>query len=340
MKKTLLWLLLGFILQACSSDTPLKEDPTDVENYQPGTIKYHLYVELGLKPSQKDSINSIKIIVEEKDYTILLGRRNNRAWLSKFDPSGEEIYFYELPRSNQWQYSHYNQNSIVFKDDKYLFLAGWESDKLHPEDFIEGFDCDEYLSILDFKTGKELELLEPIRLQAGDNSRVAVSPSNGRYLVLCYELFNMKYSLFHVIGEDGKELYGREWTKKEADFFANEGYIFIDDERVIQGVKSLVKRSMDSPHFSFSIINLKDWKLLKKYNVENGFKPVGDHLGEKDVFYYADSIYLEGKNIKLIYEEVRVEKDEISNTESHKLLNKYQYSINTDTYEVTFEGKK
>lgn len=31
MKKVLLWLMLGFFLQACSSDSPLKEDPTDVE---------------------------------------------------------------------------------------------------------------------------------------------------------------------------------------------------------------------------------------------------------------------------------------------------------------------
>lgn len=96
---------------------------------------------------------------------------------------------------------------------------------------------------------------------------------------------------------------------------------------------------MDSPDFSISIINLKEWKLLKKYNLENGFKPMGDHLGEKNIFYYADSIYLEGESVKLIYDEVLIEKDEISEAENQKILNKYQYSINSDTYEITFEGK-
>lgn len=62
MKKILLWLMCGFVLQACSNDNPLKDDTVDVGKYQPGTIKYHLFVELNLKPSQIDSINSIKIL--------------------------------------------------------------------------------------------------------------------------------------------------------------------------------------------------------------------------------------------------------------------------------------
>lgn len=126
----------------------------------------------------------------------MLGRRNNRAWLSKFDKSGEEIYFYELPSSNKWQYSHYDQNSIVLNDDKNLFIRGWKSDILNPGNFPRGFDCDEYLSIIDFKTGKELKLFNPIRLYEGDNSNVIVSYSNERYLVHCYGILNNKYSFF------------------------------------------------------------------------------------------------------------------------------------------------
>lgn len=339
MKKVLLWLMLGFFLQACSSDSPLKEDPTDVEKYKPGTIEYLFFVELGLKPSQIDSINYIKSHVEEKDYSLLLGRRNNRAWLSKFDKSGEEIYSYELTASNKWKYSHYSQNSLVLNDNKYLFLRGWASDVSNIGDSYQMYDCDEYLSIIDFKTGEELELFKPVHLHGDYVYNTTINISNGRYLIRCDGLFTDEYDSFYVVGEDGKERYGRKWTENERRFFKNKGYIFIDDERVIQGVKEPFKINMGSS-FSISIINLKEWKLLKKYNSENGLEPKGDHFEEKNVYYYVDSTYLEGENIKLIYDEVLIEKDEISETESQKVLNKYVYSINTDTYEIVFEGKK
>ena len=52
-----------------------------------------------------------------------------------------------------------------------------------------------------------------------------------------------------------------------------------------------------------------------------------------------DTTYLDGKNIKYVYSEKKIESDPISGVKQDRLLNKYYYNININTYDVSYMGK-
>ena len=112
--------------------------------------------------------------------------------------------------------------------------------------------------------------------------------------------------------------------------------IFLTDEIVAPVASSNNNTSSLPP---YKIINLKEWKMVKEIGEAEGLKPQGDHLGEEDIFYKMDTTYLDGKNIKYVYNEKKIESDPISGVKQDRILNKYYYNININTYDVSYMGK-
>lgn len=338
MKKILLFIFTVFALISCSGNDDIEdqkqENPKD--KYPPFSVEYHFFVELGLKPSQIDSINYIGNYIEKDDYSLLLGQRNYKAWISCFEKSGDEKFSFELPLKDEWRYSHYNQNSVLLIDERFIFIRGWQTNQL--DNSAQGKYV-EYISIINIQTGKETETLRPLKVESSNSGETTVTTSNKQYLIRRCEKVNQGYDVFYVINNEGKSLYNRNWTSNEDHLF-HDGIIFLDNNIVAQAFK---KGTIFNEGTSYSIINLKDWKLLKRLDNTNGFTIQGDNAGNDGVYYKSDTTFIDGNNIKLVYDEYKIEYivDDVSGntTQTDKFLSKYYYEINTSTYNPCYRGK-
>ena len=340
MKKIIFLLAILISLVACSKDEHMNENkkPSNEEKYPPNTVEYYYFVELGLKPSQIDSINYIGDYVEKENYSLMLGQRNYKAWVSCFDKSGNEKFSFELPLIDAWRYSHYNQNSVLLVDEKYIFLRGWQTNELDNNAFC---DYVEYISILDIETGKETETIKPLKVeQASSRVETAITASNKRYLIRKHNSLDLSSDYFYVVNNEGKLLYSRNWTSNE-NYLFDDGIIFLDNNIVAQAFK---KGTNLEERTSYSIVNLKDWKLLKRLDKTNGLNIQGDNAGDRGVYYISDTTFIDGNNIKFVYDEYKIEYivDEVSGNETttKKFLSQYYYEINTSTYDLNGPYKK
>lgn len=339
MKINLFLMAILISLVACSKDEHVNgtEKPSNEDKYEPGSLKYHYFVELGLKPSQIDSIDYIGDYIEKEDYSLMLGQRNSKAWISCFYKSGKEKFSFELPLNDAWKYSHYNRNSVLLVDESYIFLRGWQTNNPDNDAFC---DFVEYISILNIETGKETDTLKPLKmehpLKGGETTIIA---SNKRYLIRRRNIFDQGYDYFYVVNDEGKSLYSRNWTSNENSLFGS-GVIFINNNIV---ANAFIKGTHLNNGTSYSIVNLKDWKLLRRLDKTNGFNIQGDNAGDNNVYYISDTTFIDENNIKFVYDEYKTENivDEVSGnvTQTIKFLSKYYYEINTSTYEPSYKGK-
>lgn len=341
--------MMALLLCACSKDEPVptpipdkpnKEEPgdsnTEEQPYPPGTVEYFYYVEKGLKPSQKENINNISDFIENEDCYYLLGQRNNNAWISKLDKSGNEIFDYEAPKIENWSHSYFNDKSIIFSDEKYFFAKEWyaNTDNASQGEFLER------LCIISLSNGEETDEIHKLQGEVFKvDYNTFINKSYNRYYIKSYAWIGSDYNQFCIVGENGKYLYGRKWDYYKEGLFIGDNMIFIDDERVCNPT---TKGFRLHPDYEYKIINLKEWKLLASYSINNGLIPIGDNYGKENIQYETDTAFLTNKFIKFVYNEIEIDnkKDPITgNTiEAKKQLGTYFYEINTDTYEIEFKG--
>jgi hypothetical protein len=126
MKKILLLPLFLSLFWACGKDA--ETEPREPENeltYEQKQM-YARFDELGIKPSDRDSIDYFGGLVDSTSYKLAFGRKNGHAWLAKFTSSGEEIFSLEIKNiPSHRNYAHFNRNSPVFLNNSILFLTGW-----------------------------------------------------------------------------------------------------------------------------------------------------------------------------------------------------------------------
>lgn len=334
MKKNLFLALALIACLSCSKeDTELEnreENETLEHEYLPGSIEYEVFVELGLKPSLKDSINTINILEETNDYYLLGGQRNHQAWFSKLDRNGDEIYCYEHKPLGAWSYSVIAPASFVLENDHFILLQVFCSNKYNTE--AHG----ELLSIIDASTGNVLGNIGPFDITTGWNMTFNVTEDNKRFLIVPENhVLADKIPLdFYVINQKGNILYNREWTDEEYWTF-KKGIIFISDE-IVAPVRQEDRFWLD---YSYPIINLKNWEIVYKFDENSGLIPQGNYSNDPEVFYDVDTTYLEGSNIRFIYDEIKSSKNEMSGRYEDKVIGKYSYRLNIDTHEVIFDGE-
>lgn len=329
---------LVIFLFACSSNEP--QIPI---NTPPANIDVYTILEnYGLTPSEIDSINWVGQYKEEDNYKILTGQKNHNAWISKFDKTGNELFSYELKPDGGWKYSVYYNEPILYVNNKYVFARGLYTNifDVNSENYFSPKIFGERISILDFTTGKEINKLDILRGSSDIHYQNIIIESNERYLIHREEVNHSGsivglYNTFSVINSDGDILYTKPWRKDKEEELLGEGFIFLDDERV---TPILSKKNK----INFSIVNLRQWELLRKYDNDE-LKLLGDRRGEENIIYDIDTTYMEGDNIKYIYDEIcrEYKTDEITGvtTIMSKIVDKYYYHININDYSVTYMGK-
>lgn len=331
------FVLTVFSWISCSKedDAPFDEIPSE-ENPIEKFLKAN-----NLEPSEKENINYIGGHFAFEKSNFVLGERNHRAWISRFDTNGKELYSFEVPQLPSWKYSYYNSNSKLLINHNYLFLRGWYVN-IAKRQSLDRFDYEERFSIFNLDHGKEIEYVTYKGSTRTLDYHIAVYTSNQRSLVIRNADSNPPApDVFYVIGVDGKILYSRTWGNSENEFFkpykfahGSDVLLFWNDEIVSPMV---IKNSQFT---SYKVINIKEWKLVKEIGYKEGLKPFGDRIDQKNIIYLVDTTYINGENVKFVYNELLVEKDEISGIEKHKLLDKYYYNINMSNYSVTYMGKE
>lgn len=318
--------LMALLLCACSEDK--KDAPIDPP-YEDDFIEEILNKER-IYPLDRENINLIGDILQLDDCKILLGQKSYNAWFSKFDSNGNEIYSCEIKPISKCKYSFFDYRSLLYIDDKYLFVRAFFSNVLS--------DRYEYLRestlIIDVNTCSQLDIFDsPI---SNSVYHYYISNSNDRYLIVKNNLD--LGDIFYVVGKTGKILYNRAWSENESLFFGNfyekkDLVIFLDDEIVAPII------SNERDFIPYKIINLKSWELVKEIGEYDGLKPFGDRFGQEGIFYSSDTTYLEGNKIKYVYSEKKTIKDEISGSLEYKVLDRYCYDIDIKDYRVSFVGK-
>lgn len=343
MKKILFFALSLIAFASCSKEDEglgTGEDEETLEHeYVQGSLEYEVFVELGLKPSQKDSINVINILEKNTDYYLLGGQRNHQAWFSKLDRNGDEIYCYEHQPLGTWSYSYIIPASFVLKNGDFILLQVFCSSirNLFDDPFTDIGAHGELLSIIDVSTGNVLGNIGPFDVSDGWFMTFNVIEDHERFLIVPknHDFSNNKSQFdFYVINASGSVLYNREWTDEEYSTFEN-GIIFISDE-IVAPVRQGDRFWID---YSYPIINLKDWEITYKFDENSGLIPQGNYSNDPEVFYDVDTTYLEGSNIRFIYDEIKSSKNEMSGRYEDKVIGKYSYRLNIDTHEVIFDGE-
>ena len=315
---------MALLLCACSKDEK-EEMPIEIPTLSP--IEQFLEGN-NLNPTQRENINSIGKLIDLNQHRIVLGERNHKAWISKFDANGKEVCSSDFNPISPWKYSFFNSTSFLYTDNRYLFVRGLCSNSLD----LGSENLKEFASIIDVNTCNLLDMFDAP--SSNNNFNYHVESSNGRYLIIRSNIGIG--NTFYVVGNLGKILYTREWGNNEESFF--ESYynkdimIFLEDEVVAPVI------SNDEYFKPYKIVNLKNWELIKEFDKEE-LKPQGDYFGQENIVYSVDTTYLDGNNIKYVYSEKKIESDPISGVKQDRLLNKYYYNIDIDNYKVTYMGK-
>lgn len=265
--------VLNLILSGCS-----KKEAIPIDIISPDPMEEYYFVELGLKPTQRDKINEILLFKEYDDCYLLGGQRNNHAWFSKLDKQGNEIYSWEALELEDKKYSLVQQDMIAFENNNFLFLKIIYSNNNYPY-WGNDKNYKEFLSIIDFQDGEEIDAIRP----QTNVWNYSVRENNGRYLIgqdLAITVtgnFADCEHYYYVAGKNGKILYGGEYDDENFLTFSK-GIIFIDDEIVVPQVND--KTKFFSSSYYLPIVNLKAWKVICKIDESLGLMPKGDYLGE------------------------------------------------------------
>nr|DAZ11127.1 MAG TPA: Protein involved in gliding motility 9 Secretion System Type.5A [Caudoviricetes sp.] len=316
--------MMALLLSACSED---EKEAMPIEIPTLSSIEQFLEGN-NLNPTQRENINSIGKLIELNQHRIVLGERNHKAWISKFDANGKEVCSSDFNPISPWKYSFFNSTSFLYTDNRYLFVRGFCSNSLD----LGSENLKEFASIIDVNTCNLLDMFDAP--SSNNIFNYHVESSNGRYLIIRsnIEIGNT----FYVVGDLGKILYTREWGNNEESFLGSyynkDIMIFLEDEVVAPVI------SNDEYFKPYKIVNLKNWELIKEFDKEE-LKPQGDYFGQENIVYSVDTTYLDGNNIKYVYSEMKRESDPISGVKQDRLLNKYYYNIDIDNYKVTYMGK-
>jgi hypothetical protein len=352
MKKTLLLSLFLSLFWACGKDT--EPEPQEIEEITEQNQMYARFDELGIKPSDRESIDYFDGVVDSTSYKLAFGRKNGHAWISKFNSSGDEIFSFEVKETHQgMKYSHFNQKSIIYINADVLFLRGWHSnmETVNNIDNIFSFSALAFLSVVDMKNGKGLRNFDAV---SGTGlyhvekvfDAYLVSEGDGTWNDAAANPNQVGYGYDNLyMTKNGNILWKRKCTGYEnsdgIDYYYN--HKFMDYEKIIY----LDDRLRNYPYLTIDnfgkiinfakIINLRASELLYEFDTEKSpfHKSNGNLFPEymiKDLLLSSDG------DIQLLYTEYSMEitVDPISgqtNTKRNEIEN-YRYDMKADDYSI------
>jgi hypothetical protein len=264
MKKIIMILVSFTILLGCETE------PEPPELLLP-TIQDQLqdrFDELGIKPSDIESISYFGGIVDSTSYKFALGRKNDHAWLAKFDPNGNELFSYQCKDLyDNFEYSHCNSNSFMAINDNFIALLIWFSNNTDPSSF-EYYDAGSALYVIDFNSGKELH-----KFSFSKNDKYDIIKTPYSYFLQSTRTPALpggdgRISNYQSISLDGKKFWERKLIDNEKQGITNyNNCVFWDDENIFY---------FDGTYKS---MNIKDYKLNYEVDipVNNNYSPFGSN---------------------------------------------------------------
>lgn len=335
MKKIFVLLLILPYLFSCSSD---KEDEIPPTTLLPKEEKIlNALEDFKVYPNDKKNINYLGALIDSVSYKLVAGRKNNKAWISKFNANGDEIFSFELDADiPDMKFGHYNYNSILLATNELIFLRGLVTDIEDLNDnywLNEKFKQNAIFSVLNATTGKEMTRLT-------NNNNYVVEKETESFLIIEKKDYST-YLTLNMIGADGSLLWKRPTVKADdEDHFSeyNSGMSIYGNHKFLD-----TERMIFVGHNNFKIINLKNYKLLKEINLKD-YPFNGDKKGEQNIDYIWDyQPYIKDNEIHLNYYERYVEKvkDEISENISYKkdTIGIYQYGFDKQNYNFLYHKK-
>jgi hypothetical protein len=341
MKKIIFIFLPFTILLGCDKET--EQEPENELSYEQ-RMMYERFDELGIKPSDKDSISYLGGFIDSTTYKLALGRKNGHAWVAKFNSSGDEIFSFEVKETHpDKKYSHYDQTSILFGDANTLFVRCWHTNY----EEVSYFNAEVYssLSMIDIQSGKELKRFDFVQGE-GLYGIKKIADSyfvEGPYLDIHANpnLGNRSYQSFYMIKGDNVL-----WERKCADYEKSSGIdfygnqVFLDYERIIYEYNSS-RPYYDSEGYTqgyiesyYRVVNLKDRELLYEFDGEN-IPLFGKERGEEYVF---ENIEIKDDFMRIGYRRDRKVpiSDPIAGVydEKTETVGKYYYDIDINDYSV------
>lgn len=165
MKKILLLMIIPMIFGACNKEIVEREPiPSISEGERYRTLTEALIGEHKIRPKDKNNLY-IHSVVDSTSYKVAYGRKGNKAWMSKFDASGNELFSYTMNNMPEdRKYGHFNVRSVIYQDENFIFLNGWLANDSIKGDSSESIEAvlnsgsfTSFISIVDFRNGKEIK---------------------------------------------------------------------------------------------------------------------------------------------------------------------------------------
>lgn len=165
MKKILLLMIIPMIFGACNKEIVEREPiPSISEGERYRTLTEALIGEHKIRPKDKNNLY-IHSVVDSTSYKVAYGRKGNKAWMSKFDASGNELFSYTMNNMPEdRKYGHFNARSVIYQDENFVFLNGWLANDSIVEgswdfmkDILNSGAFTSFISIVDFRNGKEIK---------------------------------------------------------------------------------------------------------------------------------------------------------------------------------------
>ena len=335
MKKILLLMVIPLILGACNKEIVEREPiPSISEGERYRTLTEALIGEHKIRPKDKNNLY-IHSVVDSSSYKVAYGRKGNKAWMSKFDASGNELFSYTMNNMPEdRKYGHFNDRSVIYQDENFVFLNGWLTndsvvvgnslDWGSIKDILNSGAFTSFISIVDFRNGKEIKYS-----RIGDCGITVVNePFNKNFLLQIKpnvnELsINPKQvgfaPLVLMMDRTGKTLWERPMTEYEIEYTYNSStildfygqYTKLDGDKIMyvpgfrEGLNPIDKKAFYSDENDYcKIIDLKKPSYIFGFNHKTAPLFKEEEKGH-DICFFMKKIAVQDEKIRLDYKKSR-----------------------------------
>ena len=334
----------------CSKAEPQHEELQPLDLNLPNPIEEYLN-EYGISLSDAKSINGVQII-DSVQFVIAVGRKNNNAWIAKFDQNKKEVFSVEIKNFPDARYSTFNTNSFVVFNKNISFLMGWNLSIDDPYKLTSPEQQTTFLCTINFDNG-DYEIIKTENPKSHYAS-FRVNVLGDSYVIGTY--YNNTLTELSKFDANGGLLWERDAIHSEKDYWERDeqtyplslykDFVHIKGDLIVYktidnrwpGVLDNKAIYSDANNYC-SIVDLKEPKVIFGFNRET--VPILENDDTNCVFITKIScsdnvIYMEYKTCKW-----HDNYDPITNQrlpDTYTDVAKNYYKISTDDYSILEHG--
>ena len=311
--------------------------------------------EYGINPVGKTEINNIFHVVDSVKYKIAVGRKNNKAWVAKFNQNGDEIYSFEVKDVSDRVYSHFNINSFIAFNENALFLMGWASNvDLTDVNNIYNRDYTTFLSVIDFNKGEYCKMVKKIDKpvtfiteEFGNDYILGTYEDNG--LTFISNINNRGEILWERPAVDSEKKYWHQ-NKEKTPLLLYGNYTYIKSDLIAYIISNDVRfERSDIPIYAgygnyCGIVDIKEPKLIFGFNHETVPLVMEEDGYGMDICFFItkmycldNALYMEYKKCNWHYSYDPLTNERLPNTFTD--IASYYYKLSIDDFRILEHNK-